>query len=52
MTNRTIANTSTSLNIARYTNGTEYFPCLVDEVEIYNVALTRQVLNHFKASGR
>jgi uncharacterized delta-60 repeat protein len=53
VTNRTIANTSTALNIGRYTSGSEYFPGLIDEVAIYNVALTEaQVQRHFKASGR
>jgi hypothetical protein len=53
VTNRTIANTSTALNIGRYTSGSEYFPGLIDEVAIYDVALSAaQVQQHFNASGR
>jgi uncharacterized delta-60 repeat protein len=53
VTNRTIANTSTALNIGRYTSGSEYFPGLIDEAAIYNVALSEaEVQQHFKASGR
>jgi uncharacterized delta-60 repeat protein len=53
VTNRTIGNTSTALNIGRNTAGSEYFPGLIDEVAIYNVALSpAQVQLHFTASGR
>jgi len=53
VTNRTIANTSTALNIGRDTAGSEYFPGLIDEVAIYNVALSAALVQqHFKASGR
>jgi hypothetical protein len=53
VTNRKIANTSTALNIGRYTSGTEYLPGTLDEVAVYGVALTAtQVREHFKASGR
>jgi hypothetical protein len=53
VTNRTIANTSTALNIGRHTSGSEYFLGLIDEVAIYNAALgAAQVQRHFKASGR
>ena len=53
VTNRTIANNSTALNLGRDPSGTQYFPGLVDEVAIYNAALSQaQVQQHFKASGR
>lgn len=36
-----------------YTSGSEYFSGLIDEVAIYNAALSAaQVQQHFKASGR
>jgi hypothetical protein len=53
VTNRTIGDTSTALNIGRNTAGSEYFPGLIDEVAIYSVALSpAQVQLHFTASGR
>ena len=53
VTNRTIANTSSSLNIGRDTGGSEFFPGLIDEVAIYNVELSAALVQqHFKASGR
>jgi hypothetical protein len=37
----------------RYTSGSEYFPGLIDEVPIYNIALTEaQVQKHFNAGAR
>jgi uncharacterized delta-60 repeat protein len=53
VTNRTIVNTSTALNIGRDTAGSEYFAGLIDEVAVYSVALdAAQVRRHFTASGR
>ncbi len=50
---RTIASTSTPLNIGRDTSASEYFAGSIDEVAVYNVALTAlQIQQHFKASGR
>lgn len=40
VTNRTIANTSTALNIGRDTAGSQYFSGLIDEVAVYSVALS------------
>jgi hypothetical protein len=37
----------------RYTSGSEYFPGLIDEVPIYNIALSEaQVQKHFNAGAR
>ena len=53
VTNRTVTNTSTALNIGRYTSGTEHFPGTLDEVAVYGDALSAtQVRDHFRASGR
>jgi Concanavalin A-like lectin/glucanases superfamily len=53
VTNRTIANNSSALNIGRYTSGTQHFPGLIDELAIYNTPLSEaQVQQHFRASGR
>jgi uncharacterized delta-60 repeat protein len=53
VTNRTITNTSTVLNIGRDTAGSEYLRGLIDEVAIYTMPLSAgQVLQHFQASGR
>jgi hypothetical protein len=53
VTNRTVANTATAVNIGRDTAASAYFAGLIDEVAVYNVPLTAtEVQRHFKASGR
>ncbi|GAB3049947.1 hypothetical protein GCM10027053_06070 [Intrasporangium mesophilum] len=53
VTSRAVGNNATALNIGRDTDGTQYFAGLIDEVAIYNVALSSaQVQQHFTASGR
>ena len=53
ITNRTVTSTSAPLNIGRDTSGSKYFAGMIDEVAIYNVALSPlQIQQHFKASGR
>jgi beta-glucanase (GH16 family) len=50
VTNRTISNTSTALNIGRDTDGRRYFPGYVDEAAVYNRALTAaEVIKHYEA---
>jgi Concanavalin A-like lectin/glucanases superfamily len=52
VTNRAIASSSTPLDLGRNRGGFEHFPGLIDEVAIYNVALSDdQVQRHFNASG-
>ncbi|MDQ3889014.1 MAG: DUF1929 domain-containing protein [Actinomycetota bacterium] len=50
VTNTTLTNNATALNIGRATGGSGYFDGDIDEVAIYPVALTAaQVLNHYQA---
>jgi Concanavalin A-like lectin/glucanases superfamily len=53
VTNRTITDTASALNIGRDKADSKYFAGLIDEVAVYNIALNAaQVQQHFKASGR
>ena len=52
VTNQTVANTSTALNIGRYTGGTQYFAGLIDEPAVYNSALSSTAITeHYQAKA-